>query len=103
MAWNSRTNWGPSDNKPTYTDLNSWGLDLRTWGGNVDAGGYNLTNLGSLSATTVSATAAVSASFAGAVGINTVNPTFQLEIVTNSGTNGNVFQVNLGGLVAVSG
>lgn len=45
MAWRSRVNWSAQDNRPTWQDLNSWGLDLRTWGGNVDAGGYSLANV----------------------------------------------------------
>src|SRR5262249_16800001 len=48
MSWFSRTNWSATDRKPNYTDLNSWGLDLRTWGGNVDAAGYHLSVLGNL-------------------------------------------------------
>ncbi len=49
MAWQSRVNWSAQDNRPTWQDLNSWGLDIRTWGGDVDGGGYSIQNLGNLS------------------------------------------------------
>ncbi len=47
MAWLTRTNWLTTE-KPTATDFNNIGLDIRTWGGNVDAGTYNLSNVGVL-------------------------------------------------------
>lgn len=45
MAWLSRTNWSPTDRSPGYADLNNWGFDVRTWGGDVDAAGHKLLNL----------------------------------------------------------
>lgn len=45
MAWNSSTSWVSGDTPTLATVLNNIGLDIRTWGGNVDGGGYNLTNL----------------------------------------------------------
>ena len=56
MAWNTGTSfvagsaWGA-------TQANGVGLDLRTWGGAVDGGGYNLANVGALTCATLSATA----------------------------------------------
>ncbi|MBZ5581429.1 MAG: hypothetical protein LAQ30_04345 [Acidobacteriia bacterium] len=46
MAWLSKTNWLAPDRPVLATVLNNLGLDGRTWGGNVDAGGYSLLNLG---------------------------------------------------------
>lgn len=43
MAWNSIITWA-NGQRPGATDFNSWGLDVRTWGGNVDAGGNQLVN-----------------------------------------------------------
>lgn len=43
MAWLTRTNWVVTD-KPSYTDFNNFGLDIRTWGDDVNAGGYRLLN-----------------------------------------------------------
>lgn len=43
MAWLSRANWAPSD-VLSYTALNNLANDIRTWGGNVNAGGYKLFN-----------------------------------------------------------
>ncbi len=52
MAWLSPTNWQPPDKPVLATVLNNLGLDLRTWGGNVDAGGNSLLNLNSLAVIT---------------------------------------------------
>lgn len=48
MAWLTRTNWVNTE-KPVANDLNNIGLDIRTWGDNVNAGGYGLSNLSALS------------------------------------------------------
>ena len=45
MAWNTRINYTTSDTITT-SFANGIGNDLRAWGGNVNAGGYNLTGLG---------------------------------------------------------
>lgn len=43
MAWHTLTSYSPSTYL-TYGIVNGIGLDLRTWGDNVDAGGYGLAN-----------------------------------------------------------
>jgi len=43
MAWNTGNSY-VSGTAVTYTLMNGIGNDLRTWGGNVDAGGYSLNN-----------------------------------------------------------
>ena len=44
MAWLSRVNFTASD-VLSYTDVNNLGNDIRAWGGNVNAGGYTLSNV----------------------------------------------------------
>ena len=44
MAWLSRVNFTASD-VLSYTDLNNLGNDIRAWGGNVNGGGYTLSNV----------------------------------------------------------
>lgn len=48
MAWLTRTTWVNGD-PVSHTDLNNVGLDIRTWGANVDAGGHSLVNVASIS------------------------------------------------------
>jgi len=43
-SWLSRIDFAPSDYLHA-NDLNSLGLDIRNWGGDVNAGGYRLTNV----------------------------------------------------------
>jgi hypothetical protein len=43
MAWLSRNNWTASDNVHA-DDMNNLANDQRLWGGDVNAGGYKLTN-----------------------------------------------------------
>ncbi len=45
MAWLTLTSLSAVDVRVLATMFNNVGLDLRTWGGNVDAGGYNLANV----------------------------------------------------------
>jgi hypothetical protein len=47
MAWNTRINYTGTDTIGTGF-ANGIGNDLRTWGSNVNAGGYNLSNLGTV-------------------------------------------------------
>lgn len=47
MSWLTRTNW-VTGNQPSAADFNAPGFDLRTWGGDVDAGGYSLLNVGGI-------------------------------------------------------
>lgn len=54
MAWNTSTSWVTSDAPVLATVINDIGLDIRTWGGNVDAGGYYLANLERLGLTATS-------------------------------------------------
>jgi hypothetical protein len=44
MGWLTRTNWVDGD-QPSAADFSAPGLDLRTWGGTVDAGNNPLVNL----------------------------------------------------------
>ena len=61
MAWLFKSDWVTNPRNPTNVDLDNIWKDQRTWGGNVDAGGYNLLNLSSLYTT-------------GAMGIGTGSP-----------------------------
>lgn len=55
MAWKTRwsggspgtTKWA-TGNVPSATEFNDIGDDIRTWGDNVDAGGYQIANLGTV-------------------------------------------------------
>lgn len=51
MAWNTGNSYS-SGSSVTAALLTGIGNDLRTWGGNVDAGGYTLSNLLALTITT---------------------------------------------------
>lgn len=44
MAWLSRNNFTPSDYVHA-SDLNNLANDMQTWGGNVNGGGYTLSNV----------------------------------------------------------
>lgn len=44
MAWLSRVNFTAAD-VLSYTDMNNVGNDIRSWGGNVNGGGYSLSNV----------------------------------------------------------
>lgn len=44
MAWRSRIDFSPTD-KLHADDLNNYGLDIRTWGGDVNGGGFTLSNV----------------------------------------------------------
>jgi Chaperone of endosialidase len=44
MPWYSRLNWSPTE-KLHADDLNNIGHDLRFWGGDIDGGGYTLSNV----------------------------------------------------------
>jgi hypothetical protein len=44
MAWLSRVNFIASDTL-SFTDVNNLGNDIRAWGGNVNGGGYTLSNV----------------------------------------------------------
>ena len=44
MAWLSRVNFIASDTL-SFSDINNLGNDIRAWGGNVNGGGYTLSNL----------------------------------------------------------
>ena len=44
MAWLSRVNFTASD-VLSYSDVNNLGNDIRAWGGNVNGGGYTLSNV----------------------------------------------------------
>lgn len=48
MAWLSSIVWAITDTPVLATVVNNIGKDIRTWGGNVDAGGNDLTNTGSV-------------------------------------------------------
>ncbi len=45
MAWTAKNDWLNTD-KPQASALNNLANDIRAWGGNVNAGGYNLSNVG---------------------------------------------------------
>lgn len=53
MAWlfNPLINWVTAPRNPTAADLDNIARDHRTWGGNVDGGGYGLSNISSLTVT----------------------------------------------------
>jgi len=44
MAWLSRVNFIASDTL-SFSDINNLGNDIRSWGGNVNGGGYVLSNV----------------------------------------------------------
>jgi hypothetical protein len=66
MAWNTSTSY-TSASAFDSTVMNGVGSDLRTWGGNVDGGGFNLANVASIYTT-------------GLVGIGTASPHRILEV-----------------------
>lgn len=56
MAWQFKSDWVTTPRNPTYQDLQNLMLDqgragFGAWGGNVDAGGYVLGNLGGVNIT----------------------------------------------------
>jgi hypothetical protein len=48
MAWLSRNDWPQYTARPDGNALNNLANDIRAWGGSVNAGGLNLSNLGVL-------------------------------------------------------
>jgi len=94
MAWLSRVNFIASDTL-SFSDINNLGNDIRAWGGNVNGGGYTLSNV-AISATNLTASSAVSAfslTANGGVNVNTglfVTGGWQTGIVYVSGVGGMV-------------
>ena len=80
MAWLSKTDWLAADKPVLATVLNNIGLDLRTWGGNVDAGGNSLANLAGI----IGANGALGVT--GKVGIGTPYPWANLSVARPNGT-----------------
>ncbi len=109
MAWLSRVNFTAAD-VLSYTDMNNVGNDIRSWGGNVNGGGYSLSNVvfgsissisggtGASSSLTMQSTSGTGTSdyivfktasqverlritTGGNVGIGTSSPTRQMQIV----------------------
>src|SRR5262245_29849749 len=86
MAWLTRTNWLTGD-VPSATEFNNFGLDIRTWGSNVDAAGYQLVNVGAI---------------ASRAGVTTVNNRVTISdattndtlVVQNSNTIGSLLLLN---------
>jgi hypothetical protein len=52
MAWLSRNDFVAGE-PMNYSYLNNLANDMQNWGGNVNAGGYNLANVGTLTVTTM--------------------------------------------------
>jgi hypothetical protein len=80
MAWTFKSNWVASPSNPTYADLDHIGADLRTWGGNVDAGQNALTNA---SAVTVRKDETFSTGLSGGlqvIGLTDANKTLRLGV-----------------------
>src|SRR5262245_52690020 len=55
MAWLSRNNFTPSDHLHA-DDLNNLANDIRVWGGDVNGGGYTLSNVHIIGVTPVAGT-----------------------------------------------
>src|SRR5689334_23200248 len=91
MAWLTRTNWTNGET-PDQADFNAFGLDIRTWGGNVDAAGHLLTNCAGVNGPTganpliFSVNGAEAARFnsAGKLGVGTATPVARLSLGNNS-------------------
>jgi len=94
MAWLSRVNFIASDTL-SFSDINNLGNDIRAWGGNVNGGGYTLSNV-AISATNLTASSAVSAfSLTANGGVNVNTGLF----VTGGGQTGIVYVSGVGGMV----
>lgn len=76
MAWLSRVNFTASD-VLSYTDLNNLGNDIRAWGGNVNGGGYTLSNIA------VSASSGTMATINGGTGASS---TLTVQSTSGAGT-----------------
>ena len=111
MAWLSRVNFIASDTL-SFSDINNLGNDIRSWGGNVNGGGYTLSNV-AISATTLTASGLISggsASITGAVSAGSISASGAVSafsLTANGGINVNTGLVVTGGgqtgLVYVSG
>lgn len=110
--------WPPSNRAVGYivtnTDWNDVAGALALWGGNVDAGTYNLTNVTQVSvkgATSGSTAIAASATASGTLTLPAATDTLIGKATTDTLTNktfdtagaGNVFRVNGTGITAVTG
>lgn len=110
--------WPPSDRAVGYivtnTDWNDVAGALALWGGNVDAGTYNLTNVTQVSvrgATSGSTAVAASATASGTLTLPAATDTLIGKATTDTLTNktfdtagaGNVFRINGTGVTAVTG
>ena len=69
MAWLFKSDWVSNPRNPVLTDLDNISRDIRTWGGNVDAAGNSLTNLGGLYTNAGTST-----------GIGTNTPAYTLDV-----------------------
>jgi hypothetical protein len=78
MAWLSRVNFISSDTL-SFTDINNLGNDIRAWGGNVNGGGYTLSNV------VLSASAGTMATVIGGTGTTS---TLTLRSTSGVGTTG---------------
>lgn len=74
MAWNTGNSY-PSGTPLTAALIIGIGNDFRTWGGNVDGGGYSLSNLAGLFT-------------AGSVGIGTPSTATKLSVVSTASIDG---------------
>lgn len=93
MAWLSRVNFTASD-VLSYTDVNNLGNDIRAWGGNVNGGGYTLSNV------VLSASSGTMATVIGGTGTTS---TLTLRSTSGVGTTGAdiVFQTGNNGATEV--
>lgn len=110
--------WPPSNRAVGYlvtnTDWNDVAAALSLWGGNVDAGAYNLTNVSQISvkgATSGSTAIAASAAASGTLTLPAATDTLVGKATTDTLTNktfdtagsGNVFKINGTGVTDVTG
>jgi hypothetical protein len=79
--WGFKSDWVANPRAPDNADLDAISNDIRNWGGNVDAGGYSLSNLGALTLT--GNRLVVQAN--GNVGIGTANPLRDLHLSRTGG------------------
>lgn len=93
MAWLSRVNFISSDTL-SFTDVNNLGNDIRAWGGNVNGGGYTLSNV------VLSASAGTMATVIGGTGTTS---TLTLRSTSGVGTTGAdiIFQTGNNGATEV--